>query len=230
MILSVNAMHVDFLHLFDKQSNFSSPEITPEEIDLYLNSAQEALLNALTEEGIEKTQDWSDYTKNITISYQATPFTNSTNKPNGVYVNLPADYRLVLLEEASVEFTECFKKVTKRVPVVPKTRDQYNRLISDPFNKPWKEELIRLSKDNNRFEIIGDTGITIKGYYMDYLIEPPAIKHGAVYSTPSANVDCALDLKAANKIVNMAVNEALKTLGDDRLPLIQLDPLINKIN
>lgn len=229
-IIPVSEMHTWFLHLFDKQSNFTAPEITPEEIDIYLNIAQTHLLDHLTQEGIEKTQDWADMTKNITKSYSFTPFSDSTNKPNGAYVTLPNDYRLALLEQVTVQFPGCNGQIeTDRIPVTPITRDRYNKAIYDPFNKPWKEEALRLSNDNNEFELILAPGMTPVKYYLDYLSQPPKIQYGSQYSTPIADVDCALEKKAAEQVIYIGVNKALQTLGDARLSYIQYDPLIKSI-
>lgn len=232
-IIPVSEMHTRFLHLFDKQSNFTAPEITPEEIDIYLNIAQTHLLDHLSQEGIEKTQDWADMTKNITKSYSVVPFSNSTNKPNGSYVTLPADYRLALLEQVTVNFIGCNNVIeTDRIPVTPVTRDKYNKAIYDPFNKPWKEEVLRLSNDNNRFELILAPGMTPVMYHLDYMSQPPTIQYGSQYSIPPpppTDVDCALETKAAEQVIYIAVNKALQTLGDARLSYIQYDPLIKSI-
>lgn len=331
MIMPVAQMHEQFLHWFDKQANFASPEVTPEEIDIYLNNAYYQFLKVLTEHGLEKSQEWLDYTKDLVRSYSTTTFTAGT-KPNGVLAPLPDfintatlatpyEYRLALLEEADITFTDCGQQVTRRIPVIPVTRDEYNKLISNPFKKPWKEEIIRLVSDytgnpntsstssTNYFEIIGFTGATISRYYLDCIKEPQRIQYASQYSvnrftvlaanpsTPSTgfvtyttsgpndlypgsivsvtgitggspapgynvtnamvintsgnsftvvspatgaptytsalvtmlNQNCELEAKAATKIVEMAVELAMKTLGDPRLQLEQLDKLVKEI-
>lgn len=236
--MTVADMHEQFLHWYDKQSNFSAPEVTPEEIDIYLNNAQYQFLKIITEKGLEKSQEWLDYTKNITSSYSTTPVASS-NKPNGWYVTLPLGtlnglpnqmiYRLALLEEVSVTFTDCGVSKTARIPVIPMTRDEYNKVVANPFKKPWKEEIIRLTVDNNRFEIIGFTGATLNTYYLDYIREPQRIQYGSQYSAPIANQNCELESKAATKIIEIAVELAFKTVSDPRLSLEQLENLVKTI-
>ena len=235
MIMSLQDMHDQFLHWFDKQSNNSAPEVTPEEIDIYLNNAQYQFIKVLVEQGLEKSQEWLDYTKNITNSYATTSFSPG-NKPNGTNVLLPADYSLALLEEATIQYTDCGTTQTKRVPVIPVTRDEYNKVVTNPFKKPWKEEIIRLTSNgtspNYYFQLIGFTGATVTNYYLDYLKEPARIQFGSMYSTtPPAPVDqvCELEPKAATKIVEIAVELAMKTMGDPRLQLEQLDKLVKQI-
>lgn len=231
-------MHQEFLHWYDKQSNFSAPEVSPEEIDLYLNEGQETLLNLLAEQGLEKSQEWLDYTKNITRSYSTVPVP-STNKPNGWSVILPLGvlnnqanqqlYRLALLEEVSITYTSCGSLHSSRVPVIPVTRDEYNTSIHNPFKKPWKEEVLRLTTDANSFELIGFTGATLTTYYLDYIKEPNRIQYGSQYATPLADQSCELESKAAAKIINIAVALALQTIGDNRIAFKQFDKLINTI-
>jgi hypothetical protein len=230
-IIPVGEMHTTFLHLFDKQSNYTAPEVTPEEVDIYLNLAQVKLMDYLTEEGIEKNQNWADMTKNITKSHVFTPYSNSTNKPNGFYVDLPADYRLALLETADITYPGCANQPTaNRASVVPITRDMYKKITINPFGKAWKEEILRLANDSNRFELITDTGITVSKYYLDYLAQPPAITYGSQYSIPVADVDCALETKAAEQVTYIAVNMALQTLGDPRITYLAYNPYIKTIN
>tara|TARA_R110000868_G_scaffold106128_2_gene291189 strand:+ start:5164 stop:5856 length:693 start_codon:yes stop_codon:yes gene_type:complete len=230
MTLSIQETHEQFLHWYDKQANFASPEVTPEEIDLYLNNAQYQFLKILTEQGLEKSQEWLDYTKNITKSYSTT-LVSSSNKPNGFYVDLPIDYKLVLLEEADVTYSFCGIEQAKRIPVVPTTRDEYNKVVQNPFKAPWKEELVRLTADGNRFEVIGFPGSTLITYHMDYLKEPQRIQYGSQYAgfNPPPDQDCELDSKATLKIIEIAVQLALKTMGDPRLNLEQLDKLVKTI-
>lgn len=234
MILPVQQMHEQFLHWYDKQSNFSAPEVTPEEVDIYLNNAQYQFMKILTEQGLEKSQEWLDYLKNITTAYSVAPQPAvASNKPNGQYVALPSavglEYRLALLEEADVTFMNCGVSTVARVPVIPVTRDEYNKIVNNPFKKPWKEEIIRLVSDNDNFELITFPGSTINTYYLDYLREPTKITYGSQYSVPVPDVDCELESKAATKIIEIAVELALKTMNDPRLNLEQLDKLVKTI-
>tara|TARA_R110000868_G_scaffold195912_1_gene441731 strand:+ start:403 stop:1383 length:981 start_codon:yes stop_codon:yes gene_type:complete len=326
--MTVDQMHEQFLHWLDKQSNNYAPELTAEEIDIYLNNAYYQFLKTLTENGLEKSQDWMDFTKDITKSYSTASFSTG-NKPSGQKVPLPTffangyDYRLSLLEEANITYTDCGNTATARVPVIPMTRDEYNKVVNNPFKQPWKEEIIRLTSDytstlvggvitsisqdvtglvtvnyaslttfavgeiisisnvltpgyngtfqiavvgtnqfryyttsgltspgalslsitspslvtitrtTHYFELIGFTGCTINTYYLDCLKEPIRIQYGTNYSSTSLgykiNQNCELLSKAATKIVEMAVELAMKTLGDPRLQLEQLDKLVKQI-
>lgn len=229
-MIPIQEVHEQFLHWYDKQSNYSAPEITPEEIDIYLNNGLYQLLEILTEEGIEKNQDWLDYTKNITSYYTVSSFSNGT-KPQGYLVKLPDNYRLALLEEATINYLDCNGVSTsKRVTVTPATRDEYNKIINNPFKKPWKEEIIRLTSNNGYYELVGFPGFSLVTYHLDYIREPLKMQYGSAYATPQADQDCELDNKATTKVIEMAVKSALKTLGDPRIQLEQMNKQIKTID
>ena len=65
---------------------------------------------------------------------------------------------------------------------------------------------------------------------MDYIKEPLKMQYGSQYATPLPDVDCELDNKATTKIIEMAVKSALKTLGDPRIQLEQMNKQIKTID
>ncbi len=227
----IQEIHERFLHFYDKQSNYSAPEITAEEIDIYLNREQEDLIDSIASRGFEKTGEYSDYLKNLIIPYDTNTFTTGT-KPNSYLVQIPTNYRSALLEELTLNYTDCNgTTVSSRIPVVPVTRDEYNKLSYDPFNKPWKEEVKRISQGNNFFEIICSAELTPVRYYLDYIKIPNKMAYATTYATAGTHVECELDEKAQNIIIDKAVLRALKTLGDSRIQLENLEyqSQINKI-
>ena len=227
--MTIDQIHERFLHFYDKQSNYSAPEITAEEIDIYLNREQDDFLDELMSRGLEKNGEYLDYTKNITISYNTSVFATGT-KTNSYLVALPANYRSSLLEELTINYTDCNGiTVSNRVAVIPITRDEYNEMVIDPFNKPWKEEVKRLTQSGGFFELILTTGILPVTYYLDYIKIPNKMQYGSQYSTPVGDVDCELDEKAQNIIIDKAVIRALKTLGDPRIQLENIEKSIKTI-
>lgn len=237
MIMPVAEMHESFLHFYDKQSNFAAPEITAEEIDIYLNYAQEQFIKYLIEKGVEKSQEWVDYTRNLVTSVTITP-AGVGSKPNSFRIALPtttpgSEYRHSLLEEADITIpasaAACDGDTTLRVPVVPITRDEYAKAIRNPFRKPWREELLRITRPGDQFEIIAFPGCIVNTYYLDYLKIPRRIQYGSNYSPQIADVSCELEVNAAMKIIEMAVSFALQTIGDPRIATKQYDKLIKTV-
>lgn len=235
--MPVNEMHEDFLHFYDKQSNFAAPEITAEEIDIYLNYAQEQFIKYLIEKGVEKSQEWVDYTRNLIVSVNIAPIGPGA-KPNSFRVALPvttvgAEYRHALLEEADITIPAsaagCDGDTTLRVPVVPITRDEYAKAIKNPFKKPWREEILRVTRATDQIELITFPGCVVTTYYLDYLKIPRKIQYGSNYATPDVDLNCEFEVNAAIKIIEMAVNFALQTIGDPRIATKQYDKLIKTV-
>ena len=225
--MTVAEMHSEFKLGMDKSDSLSYPNFLPEEIDIFLNSEQEKFIKNRAypsgrELGLEETQKRVDDLKNIFTNYQTTSFTtNSSNKPNGVFVTLPGDYLFAMEEEAIISYTDCNgASATKRVEVIPSTHDRYNRAIKeDPFNKPDKNQVTRLGyglvTGNETFELITD-GSTLTTYILRYIKEPVSIRYGTQYETPTTDIDCELSDHTHREIVAMAVRTALENIESGR--------------
>ena len=226
--MTITQMHTKFDFLFDKMATFSAPELSPADKDLILNIAQDDLIESLTKKGVEKNQEYTDYLKNIIVPYFSTSFfTDGFSKPNGVYVQLPSDYRTSVLEYVDIEYLNCKNVLTsKKTQIKPITRDYYNITQKDPFNSPWKEEVHRiavgLKQDDPRnpyresFELISPN--TITKYYLDYIKNPRAMNFSAL-------TDCELGEKAQNKIIELGVFNSIKILKPE---LLEADVLHQK--
>jgi hypothetical protein len=213
---SLAQAHQRFKILYDKVDSFNSPEFTPEEIDEFLNIGQEELIRLVTKVGIESTQEYSDYLKNITQSWSTTTFLPGSLKENGVIAQLPSDYYTSLHEEAQIVYDHCGESVVERCPVYPITRDRYNKIKYDPFNKPSSDTVLRLVYPNvsntDTFELLYDQSVTLSTYYLDYIRKPLRIEYGSQYATPTSDVNCELVDKAYYRIIELAVDKALETM------------------
>lgn len=221
--MTVAEMHQEFKIGLDKVDSLSYPNFLPEEIDILLNQAQEKFVkqraygNNPRRLGLEETQKRLDDLKNIISNFESVTFTsNSSNKPNGVFVALPDTYMFAIEEEASINYTDCNGKVAnKRIDVVPTTHDRYNKVKRDPFHKPTDVEIHRLGYELNTsgntqtFELITGDNNTITNYYLRYLKTPISIKYGTQYPVPSADVNCELSDHTHREIIAMAVVDAL---------------------
>lgn len=219
---SLAQAHQRFKILYDKVDSFNSPEFTPEEIDEFLNMAQDKLIAGVTARGIEASQELTDLIKNIVERYKTTGFTTSgINETNGYFVQLPANYYTALREELEIAYTKCGTLQSAVVPVYPTTRDRYNRVKHDPFNKPDLETVIRLAYSNTlnagnlvtTFELIVDPSVTPVTYILDYVRRPALITYCTQYASPAVpDVNCELEDKAYYKIIDMAVDLALEAM------------------
>lgn len=214
--MAIADMHLEFKERFDKIDSTQNPNLDPEEIDIFLNIAQQELFSELFKEGAERTQKEHDYLKNLISNFTTNTFTTTaSNKPNGKFVLLPTDYKRALQENATVTYTDCKDHTASNyVNVYPKTHGEYNEARLDPFNKPNKNKVIRLSTyksgNNETFELIGGTGIIITDYHLRYYREPVTMRYGTHYVPATTDVDCELSIEAQRDIVERAVILASK--------------------
>jgi len=112
-----------------------------------------------------------------------------------------------------------YEALTKYTRVRPVPRDNYLMDIRNPFKKPTSDIVLRLETGNYSsltYELITDNTSVLQAYRLDYLRNPVQMKFGSAYAIPVADVQCELNEEAQTKIVDIAVTEALKILGDQR--------------
>jgi hypothetical protein len=240
--MTVNEMHLQFKVGVDKTDSLNSANFTPAEIDIYLSDAQEQFIeqraygNNFKRESVEESQQRVKNLQSITYNTEipsANFITNTDNKPNGVFVALPAGYRHALEEEVSVTYLDCNgQSQTTRVPVVALSHDKYAKAVTNPFSKPNLNKVYRLpfgrfgTNNSEHFEIISSPGYTITKYYLRYLKNPAKINL-AGRIIPPATIPFGLSNgtdqgeladEAYREIIRMAVRNAL---GDIESPRTQ---------
>lgn len=227
-------MHQYFKVLVNKADSLNYMNFEPEEIDLFLNQSmfrfieQRAYGNNLKNESLEETQKRTDDLRNIITSFSTSTFTtNSFSKPNSRFITLPSDYRHAIEEECLISYTDCNNiTATKRVEVVPITHDRYNRIIKDPWNKPYQNMVTRLSHSTELFELTTDGTYTLTTYYLRYLKTPVEMRYGTTYSTPTTDINCELSEHTHREIVELAAKSVIETIESPRVvtyPTIQKD-------
>lgn len=217
----VSQMHLEFQVGYDKIDSFNTKSYTPEEIDIFLNNAQQIILANCTKEGLESNQTLRDYTRYITKNANITNVFNTVeNKPHGFFAALPFDYRVALNEECTISYIDCDGIIqTKRVLVTPITHDKYYKVIDNPFTTPYLDNVVQLpcstSSLSNTVELITDGSYSISIYHLRYLRNPQLIQYGSQYVTPLPDQDCELATEQSHKeVVAIAVMLALGKLED----------------
>lgn len=209
--MSIAEMHDQFRIEYDAIDSFSNPEYSPEEIDYFLNSAQDNLLIEAKRAGVESNQTLRDMLSNITNGYQTNAFiVIQINEPNGVFVELPEDYRTALKEAVTISYTDCNGIIdNKRIKVVPSTHDRLNVDIENPFKKPNKFERVisvpygKLINNQQVVELITDGTFSIMTYHLRYIRNPLQMD----INNPT---DSELNEEAQNWIIKEAAKEAFK--------------------
>ena len=219
--MTVAEQHVAFKVGFDKTDSSNYPGFEPEEIDLFINLAQDRLVktryggNNLYRTSFEQSQKRTDDLRTIIKQTTLTPLSpTSLNKPGGQFFNLPNSvatndvYWFSIQEEANVIVTDCDGNTsTVKLPVKPITHDQYNKIIKDPFNKPDETELVRLVSEG-AIEVISPVA-SLVSLVLRYVRKPQRI------DVVNA-VDCELPDHMHQEVVDVAVSLALENVESVR--------------
>jgi len=105
--------------------------------------------------------------------------------------------------------TGVFREVElKRTGVRPLQHDDYNRVVTDPFNKPWKNQVLRLMLDD-KVELLTDGSFELETYFFRYIKKPVDIKL-------STSTNCELAEQTHQEIVEMAVSMTLENIESQR--------------
>jgi len=219
--MTVAEMHIQFKVGLDKTDSLNYPNFEPEEIDLWLNKAQEKFIKSryshdIKRETFEETQKRTDDLREVVVQADLVPAaTQSPTKPNGILFNLPVGdtdvsvYWFAINEECDIQYANCNGNyVTERKRVKPIQHDDYNKIISDPFNKPNKKKVVRLMH-GNQVELITDGTYVIPQYYLRYIKQPEVI-------SLANNNDCELALHTHSEVVTLAVGMALENTANPR--------------
>lgn len=219
--MTISEMHNEFLVLLDKSNSLEYPDFNPEEIDIFLNKAQEAIVkqrfsgNNIKRDSLEETQKRLDDLRNLVKNSNTlvAPITSVDNKPNGRFVDLPTDYWFTIEDECTIT-KDCHGNLTySRIPVKSVTHDRYNKIINDPFNRPGSDFVIKLFVGDNNIELItGDSNATTSNnltYHLRYISKP-------VEMSFDNNISCSMSEHIHREIVDYAVNLALEDIGSER--------------
>lgn len=109
--MTSNKMHISFKVGVDKAESFDYPSFEAEEIDLFLNKAQDRFIknrygiNNPMRQGFEESQKRTDDLREVVKAEAISSFsTDANSKPFGKYVSLPADYWFSIQEEADIAY------------------------------------------------------------------------------------------------------------------------------
>jgi len=274
-------MHINFKLEADKTDSLNYPDFEPEEIDKWLNIAQERYIKQrysgmnAHRASFEQTQKRMDDLREVLTNAEIITFTTTgSNKPNGKFAALPTgagqEYWLAINEEAEVVYMDCdtvatvtgtiksgeyymvtsgsivYDSVTyasgtyfiggapqnftgtgivktakaKRVKVKPKRHDEYNEFIRDPFNKPYEDEVLRLSFQS-QVELITDGTFVVSKYFLRYIRKAREILLDLLI--PANSVDCELADITHQEIVEQAVQLALESIESPRYQTIMME-------
>lgn len=242
----------EFSHEFDIHYNSiatnAAPPLDLYEKSVYLTKAQLELVKNYFNpkgnkynDGFENSSKRRNDLRELIRSYKTSLEISSDNgiDENSQFFRIPNDTFLIIQERAKVESTDLCVNNTY-VSVKPKTHDEYNSQINNPFKKPYKKVIWRMDYyseqgSNKMIELISFDKVT--EYKMRYVVYPSPIVLGDLLTLfPGENLSidgvsqpqtCSLSESIHREILDRAVE--LASL-DYRPETLQLRTSINTRN
>jgi len=242
----IQDFHNSFKFRMDKLDGLNLPNFLPEEIDLLLNQAQDAVTkqkygrNNPTNESFEQTQKREDDLRELirTVRSQPVPYNSSVDNVtyNAINFVLPENYWLLIWDKAIINCNSCngtvliptkeFEQINSdrtssitgiEVEVRTVTHEEFQKAIKDAFKGPDHTKILKLEY-KNRVEVIPSTDCTVLWYIYRYIKKPERM-------SLSGNVTCELSDFMHEEVLNEAVSIALEGIESKRTQTF--NPLIN---
>lgn len=213
--MTIKEFHINFEIELDKTQDFEYASFQPEQIDYWLNKAQDRFIKDRlypknpNEKGFEGNQKKIDDLKSLV---KKTASITPTVTDNTYYSQLPNDYLHLTRHRCTTNDSTCG---TKTVGGIQIQTDDINILLRDPFWKPIAEEpLYYLEGNKIVYEKI--IGFTIVSTTLNYVKIPVKLKLGTEYIVTDVDVNCELDESIHNEILDIAVSMVLENIESQR--------------
>lgn len=215
--MTIEEFHINFGLELDKTQDFEYPAFLPEQIDYWLNKAQDLIIeeclspNDPNEKSFEETQDKLEEIRTIVIE---SPILTSYSNDNGdTYItNLPSNY-LYRLRHRCVTYSDICS--AKTVGGIFTKQLFINNMLKDPFWTPSVSEPI--------YYIVGNTikyptkkEFVVSGTYLTYVKVPSTMRLGSQYINPTTDVQCELPEHSHIKVLSRAVSMVLENIESQR--------------
>ena len=169
----------EFSNEFDIRLNKYNISLDEYEKSIYLTSAQLQLIKSYFPIGIEKTSKVRVDLKELIKNYISEEKISSTNKisDDSKFFKIPNNVFLIIQEQCTIiSDNSCLDG--KVVKVVPKTYDEYNIQIKNPFKKPdssvvWRLDFYSQNLVDSNVELISPYDIS--KYSVRYISYPEPI-------------------------------------------------------
>lgn len=215
--MTIEEFHINFGLELDKTQDFEYPSFIPEQIDYWLNKAQDELIkdclspDKSSERAFEETQDKLEDIRTIVI--ESPVLTSYSNDGGDTYItNLPSDY-LYRLRHNCITYSDICS--IKKVGGIFTKQLFINNMLKDPFWTPSVLEPI--------YYIVGNTiryptkkQFVVSGTYLTYVKNPSTMRLGSQYVNPTTDVQCELPEYSHTKLLARAVSMVLENIESQR--------------
>lgn len=244
--MTIELWHYNFKLRFNKIDSQHKKDFNPAEIDEILNDAIKIWCetqysgNNITKQGAEVTQQKIDNLSSLLIQFPVQPLITSSLVTEGVY-EFPLSETKGLkfpyfhLMRVYGKITGCTEKVSTKII----QHDDLDFILSDPHTKPSNKFFKRLVATFGKSSItsiesslfVYTDGFTIDGIYPEFYKKPNVISIGGykdINNILKTKVECDLPESFHTQIIDIAVQEASRILGDTQG--FQLDSQKSAVN
>lgn len=236
--MTVTEFNNEFDINYNSIASNNAPGLDLYEKSVYLTKAQlEIVKNYFNplgnkyKEGFESSSKRRTDLNELIRSHESTTLVSSDKgvSTDSKFFTLPSDLFLIIQEQANITSSDkCLNNTTLKV--VPKTYDEYNIQIDNPFKNPDNKTIWRLdfySQDNINKNVELISPYTISKYKIRYIIYPEPIvlsDLNILYPGESLSVDgiskpqtCKLTQSIHREILDRAVELALSDYKQNNL-------------
>jgi hypothetical protein len=226
--MTIERFHIEFKITLDKLDSSAYSEILEEEIDYYLNEAQERFVkqryykNNNYRKGFEEIQKRTDDLKNLVISRYCdiTPVTSYDNDVHRADIDLLFDD-----EELTIPSSDNYMFYVKAIIGVNKNgcskfrrpkliqQDDLATLLDDPFNKPSAFKPVIFFEDGDIFVCVNEEA-DVESVFLTFIKRPIQMNLGT-YGEPKA--ECELSEHTHKEIVQIAAQIAIENIESPRI-------------
>ncbi len=224
--MTIQEMHIEFKERLDKSASSSFPELLVEQVDLLLNNAIEKFVktrygrNNIYNSGFEEIQKRTEDLKTLVVTNypQLTTVTTEVNTIKSSLTTLFSDEALTTPSTEKYWFflngrarTVKFGCLSQYHLIRLYDHDDITNVLTNPFKKPAFDEIVGYFERGDLY-LVTDGSFTIDKVKITYVKQPAKVKYGALYPSPTANVNCDLSEHTHTEIVDLAVLITLENL------------------
>lgn len=212
-------MHQKIALKLQKFNSFAFDDFRPEEIDIFLNSAQEVFVKQRSSKHSDPKQIGfaGDQKRLNDIRQLITPYEQDCTRPDvsGQYFfSLPQDFYLELTTTVRALFDMQVAKGDSRLRVIPVRvieNDRYDEDQQNPYRKPTVASLPG-QMIGDLLQVNFDERYILIGIRMTYIRMPKKIE----LALNSSSTDCELPQHTHSEIVDLAVSQILEVIESQR--------------
>jgi hypothetical protein len=226
----IDRMHLEFRIALDKLDSSAYPDILPEQVDYFLNEAQERFVktrysgNNLLQASFEEIQKRTDDLNNIVITrfgklvplvYEPTTLSvdlNTLYEDEDCITPTQYKYMIYLMGRCKTGKLGCeYKYRNLRIY----NHDKVQIIRKHPFKKPVMSEPIAYF-ENKSLHVVTEGNFNAEVTAITFLRRPVEMQYGSVYPTPTTDVSCELAEHTHKEIIQLAVFIALENIESPR--------------